>query len=283
MSNHNEQAGNTGLTDVERELSQNVDDDGNPRAIEEAAPPAAAAENPPAGDPPAAEPPVVPPVEAPVAVADQGSAVPFPTVQPGAARDFKAELASLKAQYGAGDVDDEAYEEQREQIIHDRAKLEMRQELAQEFAEQAWTTNVNAFLARQENAVLLRSPHIQQLWNTMMQTAVNTAAQAGTPITDDWVMMRAGRDLLFQELGLSSTEVPAAPPPAPPRPDQSPPLSNVPPTLSGVPAAAPSGAKVTADSLVASADVTEIERVTAGLSDAQWDELLRGTPGAFID
>lgn len=116
-----------------------------------------------------------------------------------------------------------------------------------------------------------------------MQTAVNNAAVTGTPLTDDWSIMRAGRDLLFKELGLSATETPAPPPPVPPKPNQNPTLKDVPPSLSEVPAAAPSGAKLTAESLAATADIQEIERATAGMNDAQWDELLRSVPGAFVD
>jgi hypothetical protein len=285
MPNPNEQA-DLGLTDVERENLAQVDADGNPRDEAEAPagdPPAAESAEVPAGDPPTADAPAPVAEVPPPAEPDQGAGVPFPTIAAGEARDFKAELAQLKEKYSANDLDDDEYEEQREQIISDRAEFNIRSQLATEFAEQSWTNNVQAFLGRQENAALLRSDTIKALWQTSMQAAVNNAAAAGSPLADDWAIMRAGRDLLFKELGLSATETPAPPPPPPPRLDQNPPMKDVPPSLSEVPAAAPSGAKLTAESLAATADIEEIERATAGMSEAQWDELLRSVPGAFVD
>lgn len=220
--------------------------------------------------------------EAPAAPA-QGGPVAFPTLSVGEERDFKAELQELKQKLDDGDLDDEQYMDAREEILIARTKWETQRELAAQLAEQNWAAQVQAFLRQPENAALLRSPEIQDLWSTMMQRAVNVAAAEGTPLTDDWEMMTRGRDLLYETLGLSAT---VEPPPAPEKPSKppvkAPPMEKVPPTLSGAPAAAQTGAKVSGESL-ANASLEELERIGHGMSDAQWDEVLRNAPGAFVD
>lgn len=285
------------LTDAERASLVGFDEDGKELPADPAAPvavPAVAA--PPATEtpPPAAAEVVAPPVDAvppaaaaaPAAAADPPQApTPAPAALPelrNEARDFKAELADLKQRLAAGTIDDDAYEDLRDEIVSERTRYTLREELSEDFAKHTWQQNVGTFLAQAENAALLRSPEIQAVWTQTMQTAVNNAAAQGKQLVNDFEIMTAGRDLLFQQLGLSA---PANPPPVatpPPRPQQAPPMAQVPPTLSGIPAAAPTGARHTAESL-SLLDINEAERIMAGMSEAQQDELLRSVPGAFVD
>lgn len=254
---------------------------------------APAADDAPAADPaaappePAADPAAAPALTAPPAAATtkQGGPVAFPSLSAGEARDFKADLAELKAKLEAGDIDDDAYTEGREEILIARTKYETQQELSTQLADQNWQVQVQAFLRQPENAALLRSPEIQDLWSAMMQRAVNNSAAAGTVLTDDWEIMAQGRDLLFETLGLSASVEPPAPVPAEPTtppPIKPPPMDKVPPTLSGAPAATQTGAKVTGENLAAQ-PIEDLERIGHGLTEAQWEELLRGTPGSFVD
>jgi len=205
-----------------------------------------------------------------------------PTITPGAPRDFAAEIKELKAQYEAGTIDDDAYEEAREGIVEARTLYNAQATIAEQLAEQGWRANVGAFLQLPENAALLRSPEMKDLWQTMMNRTVTEAAEAGRTLAD-WEILSGGRDRLFQTLGISTTPVPEAPAAAPPKPNQAPPLGNVPPTLAKAPAAAPSGAKTTAETLAGSDNIMEIEAFMATQSEEQADALLRSLPGAFAD
>lgn len=286
------------LTDAERDARAGFDEDGNelppadpaatPAVAAPAAPTPGAADVPPIvappADPAAAEPPAAAaePVAAPPAPSPTPAAAALPDLRV-EARDFKAELAALKKDLAEGAIDDEVYEERRDDIVAARAAAEVRETLSHDFAEHTWQQNVGTFLALPENAALLRSAEIQAVWQQTMQTAVNNAALQGKALTTDFEIMTAGRDLLFQQLGLSA---PANPPPVaappPPKPVQAPPMNQLPPSLGGIPAAAPTGVRHTIESLSA-LDINEAERIMAGMSEAQQDELLRGTPGSFID
>lgn len=276
------------LTDAEKAALEGFDDDGNPieKPPVDGADPAAAPEGAEgAGEDPA---PVTTPAETPAAAApaaqDRGTGVPFPQVPAAEARDFAAELQSLKEQFNDGKIDDDQYEAARDEIVVARAQAATTEALRQEFAEQAWATNCKAFLQRPENATLLRSKEIQGLWQQAMQMAVENAAAEGKVLTDDWEILTAGRDLLFQQMGLSA-DVPAAGPAAPaaepPKPNRAPPLGDAPPSLANAPAAPP-GTKETADSL-ADLGIVELEQRMAGMTEQQQEALLASVPGAFID
>lgn len=295
------------LTDAERELLAEVDappeaqkPDDTPPDAGEGNPPAAAATEPPN--------PETPPPPGGVSASEPAAAQidPLPSLH-NEARDFAAErqaidqkyseqLATLKKQYQEdGLIDDDKYEAERERLIDaraterealnvDRVKWETRAELTEEFAQHTWQQNVRTFLAAPENAILSRSPEIQQLWQATMQRAVDESAVAGTPLKTDAAIMEAGRNLLFQQLGLSA---PASPPPVPPPADPKPParvpkLDNLPPSIGALPGAAPNGAAMTGDELTG-LDINDLERQMAGMSDAQLEALLRATPGAFVD
>lgn len=268
------------LTDAEKAALEGFDDDGNPieTAPEGGADPAAAAPN---GDGEGGEP--SPAAPAPAAQ-DRGTGVPFPQVPAAEARDFAAELQSLKEQFNDGKIDDDQYEAARDEIVVARAQAATTEALRQEFAEQAWATNCKAFLQRPENATLLRSKEIQGLWQQAMQMAVENAAAEGKVLTDDWEILTAGRDLLFQQMGLSAEVPPAgqtAPAADPPRPNRAPPLADAPPSLANAPAAPP-GTKETADAL-ADLSIIELEQRMAGMTEQQQEALLASVPGAFID
>lgn len=222
------------------------------------------------------------------------------------ARDFKAErealdtryseqLAGLKEKYADGGIDDDAYDAERERLVQARqderdeltaarVKWETRAELAEEFAQHTWQQNVRMFLSQPENGILLRSDAIQQVWQSMMQRAVNEAAAAGSPLTTDADIMTAGRNLLFQDLGLSAAANPSpVAPPSNPKPPVTPPkLDNLPPSVGRLPGASPNGAVMTGEEL-AGLGINDLERQMAGMSEAQIDALLRATPGAFIE
>lgn len=296
------------LTDAEKQLLAEVDAPVVPDPDPGAAPPADPAATPPAGTTPETPPPGgVSASEPVVAVVDAAPAPSsLPTLQMDA-RDFKAErealdarfgeqLTALKGKFADGSLEDEAYEEERERLLEARAaereeltsarvKWETRAELAEEFADHTWKQSVTSFLAHADNAMLSRSEEMQELWQKCMQRAVNEKAAAGTPLQTDAQIMLEGRNLLFQQLGLSATS-PNAPPPGPteaPKPAAVPPkLDNLPPSLGNVPGAAPNGAVVTGEAL-ASLEINSLESQMAGMSDAQIDQLLRTTAGAFID
>lgn len=290
------------LTDAERQLLADVDVPSggdipaNADASEntETPPPGGVSASDPAdvGDPAVAAPP-------------QAQANSLPTLH-NDARDFKTErealdtryseqLAGLKEKYADGGIDDDAYDAERERLMQARqderdeltaarVKWETRAELAEEFAQHTWQQNVRMFLSQPENGILLRSDAIQQVWQSMMQRAVNEAAAAGSPLTTDADIMTAGRNLLFQDLGLSAAANPSpVAPPANPKPPVTPPkLDNLPPSVGRLPGASPNGAAMTGEEL-AGLGINDLERQMASMSEAQIDALLRATPGAFIE
>lgn len=279
------------LTEAERTALGEMDQDGN--LIEAAAePPPAAA---PAEQPNAEAPETV----APPATAPAGGPVVFPQITPGAPRDFEAEMnelrgrqAKIAADYNEGVIDADEAEAARAALADERSALdrawasaETMAQMQQQLADQAWQANTRAFLMLPENAAILRNADIQGMFQTAMQMATNDAAAAGTPLTDDWAILTAGRDRLFSVMGLAA-DAPAAPAPKPvaDKPaGRAPDLTNLPPTMTGAPAAAPSGARQTAIELAESNDIEALERATAGMSESQWEDLLRSVPGAFVD
>lgn len=147
---------------------------------------------------------------------------------------------------------------------------------------------MTTFLTLPENALLARGEDLQLAWRSAMQRVVNEAAATGKPLQDDFEIMRAGKDALFEQLGLSSPSTPPPQPDAPaasksePPAPKTPPVGNLPPTLGTLPAAAPTGAKLSVDEL-AGKDIREIEKMMSGMSEAQRAELLRTTAGAFVE
>lgn len=293
------------LTEAEKQLMAEVDapppqpgtEGGDPPPPDPAAADPGTPETPPGGGVSASDPPAA-------AVEQPPAAAMLPSLQL-EARDFKAEretldtryseeLTALKTKFNDNDIDDEVYEAERERLLDARAaereeltaarvKWETRAELAEEFADHTWKQNVAGFLGQAENALLSRSPEIKQLWEATMQRAVNEAAAAGTPLVTDLQIMTEGRNLLFQQLGLSATSPPPPPAPTPDKPAATPPkLDNIPPSLGNLPGAAPNGAALTGDEL-ASLEINSLERQMADMSEAQIDALLRATPGAFVD
>lgn len=292
------------LTTAETKAMESFDDHGNLKPEGEPAPaiepaPVAAADPATADAPPAAADPV-----APAPVADTAPAVPAavatplqgpiftPTISPGQARDFAGEIKDLKTKYEAGELDDDQYEAAREAVVEARTLYNAQSNIAEQLADSAWRANVSAFLQMPDNATLLRSPEMKDLWQTMLQRATNVAAQEvkdgkRAAMPNDWEILTEGRNLLFGTLGISSATVPEPPaapakPAAQPKPNQSPNLKDVPPTLAQAPGAAPTGAKATAESL-STADIFEIESLMATQSEDQNDALLRTLPGAFAE
>jgi hypothetical protein len=304
QANENVLAGNApDLTDAERAAMEGFDENGNPTPPAETPPPAAPPATteaaavvppPPATDtpPPAAAPtaPVVATETAPTPAATPQPSAPAtgpvftPSITPGTARDYAAEIKALKTQYEAGEIDDDKYEEDREAIVEARTIHNSESRIAEQLAEQGWKANVSSFLQLPDNAALLRSPEMKDLWQSMMNRTVTEAAAAGKQLSD-WEILSLGRDKLFQTLGISANADPVPPPVKPPetpaKPNQAPNLTNVPPTLARAPSAAPTGAKTTAESLAAADNIFDIEAHMATLSEAQADEMLRTLPGAF--
>lgn len=280
----------TPMTDAERAALEGFDANGNPiepaqdtaaattegtspAATEQAAPAAAAATTESTTPGETTEQGATEPAATTTAVTATASPVFTPQVNPGAARDFAAELTALKAKYNEGAVDDDQYEEQREKIIEDRTLFTAKADLAEQFAVQGWNANVRSFLALPDNAALLRSGDIRRFWESAMQMEADEAAAQGKTL-DDWSLLTAGRDRLYKQLGINSSTVPEAPTPTPPpaatpAPNQAPNLAGVPPTLGRAPAAAPNGAKATAEQLAGLNDIEEIERFMATLPEGQ--------------
>lgn len=273
-------AGETGTTDAGATAAPPAEDPGSPPA---AAPTQDAAAAPPADTPPADTPSAAAP--------PQAGPVFAPQFDPGTPRDFAAELKALKEKYNAGELDDEAYESAREDIIEARTVYNTKAQVAEEISQAAWKANVSAFLQLPENATLLRSELMRDYWAVAMDRFANEAAAAGKVLTD-WEILSGGRDKLFQEMGLSTATTPPAPTPtnptapAPaatkPPPVRAPDLSGVPPSIGAAPNAGNTGAKPTAEAL-AGKDIFEIEAFMAGQSEEAQEALLRSLPGAFTD
>lgn len=217
------------------------------------------------------------------AAAPQATTSPIftPTITPGESRDFAREVADLKEKYNAGEIDDDEYESAREAIVEARTLYNAQASIAEQMAEQAWRANVQVFLQAPENAALLRSPDMAQLWQATMNRVVNDAAAEGRSLSD-WDILTAGRDRLFETIGLSTSQAPEQPA-APAKPNQSPNLRDVPPTMARAPSAAPTGAKTTAESLSAADNIQDIEAFFATQSEDQADALLRSLPGAYVE
>lgn len=313
------------LTDAERAAREGYDDDGNEVTTDATAPappadggdvdPAAAGADatdpapvPPAeGEPPAPDSdqqaPIPPVREAPPApeseaapstpTASGAGPVFAPRIDPGAPRDFNAELGALKAKYNAGDLDDDAYESAREEVIEARTLFKAQATIADQISQRAWEANINAFLQLPENATLLRSESMRDFWQAAMNRyCAEEAAEGRNP--SDWEILTGARDKLYQEMGISTAPTPPAPAPqnptagAPPLSASAPPpvklpnLSNIPPSIGSAPNAGATGAKPTAEAL-AGQDIFEIEKFMSGQSEEAQDAMLRTLPGSFAD
>lgn len=324
LSDDNELPGNDPhLTEAERAAREGFDDDGNEIAAADASAGAATAAPPAAGDgaaPPADPAAAVAPTndaataggegdaaaapaasaasattqaEAPSAPTSTHVAGPVfaPRLDPGAPRDFDAELNGLKEKYAAGDLDDDAYMDAREKVVEARTIYNARSTIAEEISQRGWEANVHAFLQLPENATLLRSDALRDFWSAAMTRFVNEASSSGKS-PSDWEILSGGRDKLFQEMGISTAPIPPAPtptnptgapaqPPTPP-PVRAPDLTGVPPAVGSAPNAGATGAKTTAESL-AGQDIFQIEAFMAGQSEEQQEAILRTLPGAFAD
>jgi len=265
------------LTEAERAAREGFDENGDAVAAAPAADPPAPADAPaPAADtpaPPAAAPADAPapapvadapaPAEPPAQAPAPQSPIFTPQINAGQPRDFATELTTLKEKYKTGEIEDDDYEAQRESIVEARTLFNAQSAIAEQLSQQGWNANVNMFLQQQENAILHRSDAMKALWQSMMKKAVDDAALAGKQL-GDWEILTEGRNLLFKEIGLSATPQPAeAPAPAattaaPPKPNQNPPLQNIPPNLANAPAAAPTGAKTTAETLASANSIFDI-------------------------
>lgn len=204
--------------------------------------------------------------------------------------DINGKLQALKDKYKAGDVEDEAYEQQYEDLRDERSRVERAQDMAslqqqmnQQNADQSWAYLQRQFLSRPENAGIAASPMRFAAWEQAMQAVVNTAATEGRQLTD-WDILAGARDLLVNE-GLLQASASATAPPvpqAPPKPDRSAPLGDVPATLSTVPAAADPTSRSTADAAAGMDNIEDIESFLAGKSESERDRILRDVPGAFV-
>ncbi|MBH1418038.1 hypothetical protein I5U33_07335 [Stenotrophomonas maltophilia] len=277
-----------------------------PAATAAAAAPAATGAPAPAGAAAAAAPaaaatqPEAPPAgadAAPAAATEPPPATPFVPTYAADERDYGKEigdingkLQALKEKYKAGDVEDEAYEQQYEDLRDERSRVEraqdiaaLQQQLSQQNADQSWAYLQRQFLSRPENAAIAASPMRFAAWEQAMQAVVNDAAVAGRQLTD-WDILSGARDLLVTEgllqASASATAPPVASPPA--KPDRSAPLGDVPATLSTVPAAADPTSRSTADAAAGMDNIEDIESFLAGKSESERDRILRDVPGSFV-
>lgn len=234
------------------------------------------------------------------AAAPNPSPVFVPTYQ-SAPRDFDTEsqqlAASIKALregYRGGDIDEDAYEQRFDELQQQRTQLEvaratsqLQESMSRDNAEQAWQFAQRQFLAIPENRGIAGNPLLEAAWGAALQQAVNTSA-AQNVVLDDWGLMQAARDVLVAGGLLASAA--ARPDPtaaataaaAPPKPDRTPPLANVPTSLTAIPAAAETGDRPAADTY-AGAGIEDLEARMSTMSDADRENLLRGTPGMFLN
>ncbi|KOO70041.1 hypothetical protein JY440_14040 [Stenotrophomonas maltophilia] len=204
--------------------------------------------------------------------------------------DINGKLQALKEKYKAGDVEDEAYEQQYEDLRDERSRVEraqdiaaLQQQLSQQNADQSWAYLQRQFLSRPENAAIAASPIRFAAWEQAMQSVVNDAAASGRQLTD-WDILAGARDLLVTEGLLQASAAATAPPvaQAPAKPDRSAPLADVPATLSTVPAAADPTSRSTADAAAGMDNIEDIESFLAGKSESERDRILRDVPGSFV-
>lgn len=204
--------------------------------------------------------------------------------------DINGKLQALKEKYKAGDVEDEAYEQQYEDLRDERSRVEraqdiaaLQQQLSQQNADQSWAYLQRQFLSRPENAAIAASPIRFAAWEQAMQSVVNDAAASGRQLTD-WDILAGARDLLVTEGLLQASAAATAPPvaQAPAKPDRSAPLADVPATLSTVPAAADPTSRSTADAAAGMDNIEDIESFLAGNSESERDRILRDVPGSFV-
>ncbi|MDH0106942.1 hypothetical protein, partial [Stenotrophomonas maltophilia] len=234
---------------------------------------------------------------APPATSEPPPATPFVPTYAADERDYGKEigeingkLQALKVKYKAGDVEDEAYEQQYEDLRDERSRVEraqdmatLQQQMSQQNADQSWAYLQRQFLSRPENAAIAVSPMRFAAWEQAMQSVVNEAAAAGRQLTD-WDILAGARDLLAAEGLLQPSAAATAPPVAPPpaKPDRSAPLGDVPATLSTVPAAADPTSRSTADAAAGMDNIEDIESFLAGKSESERDRILRDVPGSFV-
>lgn len=204
--------------------------------------------------------------------------------------EINGKLQALKEKYKAGDVEDEVYEQQYEDLRDERSRVEraqdiatLQQQLSQQNADQSWAYLQRQFLSRPENAAIAASPIRFAAWEQAMQSVVNGAAAAGRQLTD-WDILAGARDLLVTEGLLQASAAATAPPvaQAPAKPDRSAPLGDVPATLSTVPAAADPTSRSTADAAAGMDNIEDIESFLAGKSESERDRILRDVPGSFV-
>ena len=237
------------------------------------------------------------PASAPPAASEPPPATPFVPTYAADERDYGKEigeingkLQALKEKYKAGDVEDEVYEQQYEDLRDERSRVEraqdiatLQQQLSQQNADQSWAYLQRQFLSRPENAAIAASPMRFAAWEQAMQSVVNEAAAAGRQLTD-WDILAGARDLLVTEGLLQASAAATAPPvaQAPAKPDRSAPLGDVPATLSTVPAAADPTSRSTADAAAGMDNIEDIESFLAGKSESERDRILRDVPGSFV-
>lgn len=204
--------------------------------------------------------------------------------------EINGRLQALKEKYKAGDVEDEVYEQQYEDLRDERSRVEraqdiaaLQQQLSQQNADQSWAYLQRQFLSRPENAAIAASPIRFAAWEQAMQSVVNDAAASGRQLTD-WDILAGARDLLVTEGLLQASTAATAPPvaQAPAKPDRSAPLADVPATLSTVPAAADPTSRSTADAAAGMDNIEDIESFLAGKSESERDRILRDVPGSFV-
>lgn len=234
---------------------------------------------------------------APPAASEPPPATPFVPTYAADERDYGKEigeingkLQALKEKYKAGDVEDEVYEQQYEDLRDERSRVEraqdiatLQQQLSQQNADQSWAYLQRQFLSRPENASIAASPIRFAAWEQAMQSVVNEAAAAGRQLTD-WDILAGARDLLVTEGLLQASAAATAPPvaQAPAKPDRSAPLADVPATLTTVPAAADPTSRSTADAAAGMDNIEDIESFLAGKSESERDRILRDVPGSFV-
>ncbi|HGM6931330.1 TPA: hypothetical protein ACKQDF_000795 [Stenotrophomonas maltophilia] len=234
---------------------------------------------------------------APPAASEPPPATPFVPTYAADERDYSKEigdingkLQALKEKYKAGDVEDEVYEQQYEDLRDERSRVEraqdiatLQQQLSQQNADQSWAYLQRQFLSRPENAAIAASPMRFAAWEQAMQSVVNEAAAAGRQLTD-WDILAGARDLLVTEGLLQASAAATAPPvaQAPAKPDRSARLADVPATLSTVPAAADPTSRSTADAAAGMDNIEDIESFLAGKSESERDRILRDVPGSFV-
>lgn len=200
--------------------------------------------------------------------------------------DYEAQLAAIRqqeaeanAKFKAGEMDFEerdaaveALRDQREQLLVQRAKAEISQEMAQQTAAQQWNAAVNGFVADVAAEVDYRQDAAKAAdLDAFLKTLAARQENVGRPM--DWFLRQAHQRVK----ALHGVAAPVtAPPPSAAPPSRKPPLAAIPPNLSQVPGSDGPGDVGEEFGDVLALDGMEYEAALARMSPVQREKFLRG-------